>query len=58
MSVVAWGAKKVNEKLTKLLEEMAPEDKQEAIEKVIDLEAAKLVREVIKALEQAGFKAK
>lgn len=46
----------MSEKLAELLEEMSPEDRDEACEKVIDLEAEILVREVKKALEQAGFR--
>ena len=46
----------MTEKFSELLEKMSPEDREEAEEKVIDLEAEILVREVKKALEQAGFK--
>ena len=46
----------MSEKFTELLKEMSPEAREEATEKVIDLEAEILVREVKKALEQAGFK--
>lgn len=47
----------MSEKLKELLKEMSPEAREEASEKVVDLEAEILVREVKKALEQAGFKA-
>ena len=46
----------MTEKLSDLLEEMSPEAREEAEEKVIDLEAEILVRDVKKALEQVGFK--
>ena len=46
----------MTEKFTELLEEMSPEAREEAEEKVIDLQAEILVRDVKKALEQAGFK--
>ncbi|MDH5181091.1 MAG: hypothetical protein OEY07_15570 [Gammaproteobacteria bacterium] len=46
----------MSEGLTELLKGMSPEAREEAREKVIDLEAEILVREVKKALEQAGFK--
>ena len=46
----------MTQKFTELLKDMSPEDRDEAREKVIDLEAEILVREVKKALEEAGFK--
>jgi len=46
----------MTKKFKELLEEMSPEAREEAEEKVIDLQAEILVREVKKALEQAGFK--
>jgi len=46
----------MTETFSALLEEMSPKDREEAEEKVIDLEAELLLRDVKKALEQAGFK--
>lgn len=46
----------MNKQLSALLEEMTPEDRDEVKEKVIDLETEILVRNVKKALEQAGFR--
>ena len=46
----------MTKKFKELLEEMPPEAREEIREKVIDLEAEILVRQVKKALEQAGFK--
>ena len=46
----------MTKQFSELLEEMSPEAREQVREKVIDLEAEILVREVKKALEQAGFK--
>ena len=45
----------MSEKFAELLKELSPEAREEAMEKVIDLEAEILVRDVKKALVQAGF---
>ena len=46
----------MNKQFLELLEDLSPEDREEAEEKVIDLKAEMLVRQVKKALEEAGFK--
>jgi len=45
----------MEKKYIELLKEMSPEDREEAQEKVIDLETEILVRNVKNALAEAGF---
>ena len=46
----------MNEQLSELLKQSTPEARDEIREKVVDFEAEKLVRDVKKALAEAGFK--
>ena len=46
----------MNEQLSELLKESSPEARDAIREKVVDFEAEKLVRDVKKALQEAGFR--